>query len=73
MRPANRYLHELIDYGGLPYTRAEPVLDMQSLGMDQPCIDRWLQGNDLAQRLRERNARITTRIFLPDPRRRTAS
>ena len=38
MRPLNRYLNELIDYGGFPYTRAEAILDMQSLGMDQPCI-----------------------------------
>jgi hypothetical protein len=55
LRP-NRYLAEIISYGGEPYTRAEAILDMQRMQIPQPCIDRWLQGNDLAQRLRERRA-----------------
>ncbi len=62
---ANKYLDELISYGGIPCTRAEAILDMQAMGLDQPCIDRWLQGYEHTQRLRERAARVTTRIFLP--------
>jgi len=64
MRLIDRYLNEVIDYGGEPYTRAEVILDMQQRGIDQPCIDRWLQGNEHAQRRRERRARITTRLYL---------
>jgi hypothetical protein len=45
--------------------RAEAILDMQAMGLDQPRIDRWLQGYEHGQRLRERNARLTTRVFLP--------
>ena len=60
----NKYLDELISYGGEPYTRAEAILDMQQRGIDQPCIDRSLQGYEHAQRLRDRRAQITTRIFL---------
>ena len=59
-RPIHRYLNELIDYGGIPNTRAEVIVDMQQRGIDQPCIDRWLQGNELAQRIRERRTPITT-------------
>lgn len=44
--PLNRYLDELIDYGGEPYTRAEAILDMQPNTTPQPCIDRWLQGHE---------------------------
>ncbi len=62
MRPIDRYLNELIDYGGEPYTRAEVILDMQQRGIDQPCIDRWLQGYEHAQRRRERHANISTRV-----------
>jgi hypothetical protein len=42
---------------------------MQRSGTPQACIDRWLQGQELAQRLRERNAPLTTRVFLAEPRR----
>jgi hypothetical protein len=66
----SRYLDEIIDYGGHPFTRAEVILDMQSIGADQSCIDRWLQGHEFAQRLRERSAEITTKIFLADESRR---
>ena len=64
MRPIDHYLNEVIDYGGIPHTRAEVILDMQQRGIDQPCIDRWLQGYEHAQRRRERRARITTRLYL---------
>ena len=37
------------------------------------CIDRLLQGNEFAQRLRERNAPIATDIFLPESQRPTSS
>lgn len=64
MRPLDRYLNELIDYGGLPATRAEVILDMQRAGHPQPAIDRWLQGQELAAELRARRERIRTRIVL---------
>ncbi len=41
----DRYFNEIIDYGGLSFTRAEAILDMQQIGLTQPMIDRWLQGN----------------------------
>ncbi len=63
MKPC-KYLDELIDYGGEPYTRAEAIADMQQSGIDQPCIDRWLQGYEHAQRLRERRQRITLKLYL---------
>jgi hypothetical protein len=50
MRSLDRYLNELIDYGGLPATRAEVILDMQRAGHPQPLIDRWLQGQEFAAR-----------------------
>jgi len=55
-RYIEEYLNEIIDYGGEPYTRAAAILDMQSMGMAQSSIDRWLQGYELAQELRERRA-----------------
>jgi hypothetical protein len=63
MKPC-KYLDELIDYGGEPYTRAEVILDMQRSNTPQPCIDRWLQGYEHAQRLRERRQRITLKLYL---------
>jgi len=60
----DRYLNEIIDYGGIPCTHAEAILHMQSIGMDQPCIDRWLQGQELAQRIRQRRERISFKIYL---------
>jgi hypothetical protein len=63
MKPC-KYLDELIDYGGEPYTRAEAILDMQRSNTPQPCIDRWLQGYEHAQRLRERRQRITLKLYL---------
>lgn len=74
-RFVSRYLDEVIDYGGQPFTRAEAILDMQSIGMTQPEIDRWLQGQEFAARLRARREREANRIgiklYLPEPRRRT--
>ena len=64
MKYIDRYLNEIIDYGGIPCTRAEAILHMQSIGMDQPCIDRWLQGQELAQRIRQRCERISFKIYL---------
>jgi len=51
---ANRYLSEVIDYGGILCTRPEAILDMQSMGLTQVDIDRWLQGYELGCRLREK-------------------
>lgn len=47
---ASRYLNEVIDYGGEPYTRAAVILDMRAMGTTQAMIDRWLQGFELTQR-----------------------
>ena len=53
-----RYLNELIDYGGQPYTRAEVILHLQSIGATQPMIDRWLQGYEHRQRTLHRRTPV---------------
>ncbi len=63
-RFVSRYLDELLDYGGEPYTRGEIILDMQSQGMTEPEIARWLQGYELGCRARARHARQQTQIKL---------
>lgn len=60
----DKYLNEVLDYGGEPHTRAEIIIDMQSQGIDQPCIDRWLQGYEHAQRRRERTDPFTVKLYL---------
>jgi hypothetical protein len=67
MRSLGRYLNELIDYGDIPATHAEVILDMQRAGHPQPVIDRWLQGQEYAATLRARQNPITIRIFLTTP------
>ncbi len=62
----NKYLDELISYGGQPFTRAEVIADMQRSGTPQPLIDRWLQGQEHAARRRAQRDPLTLRIFLPD-------
>jgi hypothetical protein len=57
-RYIDKYLNEMIEYGGCACTRHEAILDMQQIGLTQPEIDRWLQGQELAQRLRESNRRF---------------
>jgi hypothetical protein len=42
------FFNEPIFYGGLICTRAEAMRDMEEQGMDQRCIDRWMQGAQLA-------------------------
>jgi hypothetical protein len=64
MPPVDKYLDEIIDYGGEPYTRVEAILDMQRMGATQGMIDRWPQGYEHAQRLRELRAQITSRLYL---------
>jgi hypothetical protein len=64
--PVSRYLDEIIDYGGIPTTRGEVILDMRSQGIDQPCIDRWLQGQELMASIRRRRDPITVKLFLPE-------
>jgi len=68
VRALNKYLDEIIDYGGYPHTRAEVIADMQQSGTPQPCIDRWLQGQEHAQRLRERKAPLAALIYLAERR-----
>ena len=61
----NKYLDELIDYGGIPTTRAEVIADMQSTGTPQSLIDRWLQGQEHAARLHDQ--RLPSRNPSPPP------
>jgi hypothetical protein len=61
-RFAARYLDEIIDYGGEACTRADAILDMQSLGMTQPEIDRWLQGHELGRRIRRRPLELSIHL-----------
>ena len=42
------FFNEPILYGGLICTRTEAMQDMEEQGMDQRCIDRWMQGAQLA-------------------------
>ncbi len=39
---------------------------MQSRGIDQPCIDRWLQGQEHAQRRRERCHPINLKVYVSE-------
>jgi hypothetical protein len=52
MNLVDRYLGEIINYGGEFMSRGEAIADMQRIGMEPRCIDRWLQGNELMARLR---------------------
>ena len=48
-----RYMSEIIDYGGFAMTRAEVIRDMQQMGLPQPSIDRWFQGYELRKSMDE--------------------
>ncbi len=50
-----RYMNEIIDYGGEPYTRAEVIRDMQTSGATQAMINLWFQGYELGLRISERH------------------
>ena len=69
-RYLDRYLNELIDFGGELMTRADVIREMQSEGTDRACIDRWLQGYELGQRLRARREGLEVRLVLGTPVRR---
>ena len=58
---SNRYLDELISFGGEPWTRAEVIAHMRAQGTPQPLIDRWLQGQELMARLQRQQAALGTR------------
>jgi hypothetical protein len=45
---ASDFFNEPIFYGGLICTRTEAMQDMEEQGMNQRCIDRWMQGAQLA-------------------------
>jgi hypothetical protein len=64
MRPFNRYLDELIDFGGEPYTRAEVIATMRAEATPERLIDRWLQGQELMARLQRRRNPITTTVYV---------
>ena len=59
----NKYLDEVISYGGQPTTCAEVIADMQRTGTPQPLIDRWLQGQEHAARSRAKREPVTLRLF----------
>lgn len=42
------YFNEPIFYGGLICTRIEAIRDMEEQGLNQACIDRWMQGAERA-------------------------
>ncbi|HLI77558.1 MAG TPA: hypothetical protein VKV02_11475 [Acidobacteriaceae bacterium] len=63
-RPLNRYLDELISFGGEACTRAEAIAQMRSEGTPERLIDRWLQGQEVMARIQRRRAAITTRVFV---------
>ncbi len=70
-RYLDKYLNELIDFGGDLMTRAEVIRTMQAEGTDRACIDRWFQGYELGQRLRaRREGRELKLILKPTNRRR---
>lgn len=50
----DRYMNEIIDYGGELMTRANVIRDMQEMGVRPSGIDRWFQGYELMQRIRAR-------------------
>ncbi len=51
----DRYMSEIISYGGELYKRADVIRDMRTNGATQGMIDRWFQGYELGQRLREQD------------------
>jgi hypothetical protein len=65
-RFVSRYLDEIIDYGGTFCTRAEAILDMQGKGIEQQYIDRWLQGNEMAARIRRRREKFSLSLCVPE-------
>lgn len=46
-----RYLSEPICYGGEVWARGAVMLDRKRAGMDDRCVDRYLQGAELRVRL----------------------
>jgi hypothetical protein len=60
MKP-NKYLDEIIEYGGEPMTRGAVIAEMQSRGTPQTLIDHWLQGQELAADLRPQHEALTNR------------
>lgn len=44
----SEFFNEPIFYGGLICTRIEAINDMRAQGMSEVCIDRWVQGAQLA-------------------------
>jgi hypothetical protein len=51
---ASDYLSELVSYGGEVMSRGEMIADLQKTLGDPAMVDRYLQGHDLAQQLREK-------------------
>jgi len=60
MRPFNRYLDELIEFGGEPYTRGAVIATMRAEGTPERLIDCWLQGQELMARLHRRRTPISS-------------
>jgi hypothetical protein len=56
-RGVDAYMNEMVSYGGLNMPRYEMIRDLQSQGLTQPQIDRYLQGHELGARIqREKQA-----------------
>lgn len=50
-RLIDRCMHEVVLYGGELWTREEIIRDLKRQGLDVRCIDRYLQGSELPQRM----------------------
>ena len=50
----DRYLDELVEYGGEMWRRIDVIRDLKRCGLDDRCIDRYLQGMELRQELDRR-------------------
>jgi hypothetical protein len=46
-----KYLGEVISFGGVWMPRGEVIATMQREGQDPRCIDRWLQGQEFMAEL----------------------
>ena len=47
----DRYLAEPIRYGGELWARIDVIRDLKRCGLDDRCIDRYLQGSELLNKL----------------------
>ena len=55
-----RYLDELVEYGGEMWRRGDVILDLKQSGLDDRCVDRYLQGMELRKVIQERYWKMPT-------------